>query len=255
MEQEYKSPQDVSFQLDISPSTLRRWTDELAEFLSDEVNPSNSNGSRRYTNQDIERLREADELIKDGLTYEQVRQEFRQSLEMPAPASLITNDDAAASAVMSYISETIENMRQGQITVLNSQSANRELMGVVIQDNFNLKEENTRLRERMLDLERQVGEVRRDEMVRRESLRREMDMKLMEIRETVSQVQVAAQPAQEIFDDFGDLEDRPGCMARLFRRGPENVTPAPIPSAPPPAAPRPSPPRPPASSRPPGPPE
>lgn len=249
MEQEYKSPQDVSFQLDISPTTLRRWTDELAEFLSSEASASGSNGSRRYTLEDINRLHEANGLIKDGLTYDQIRQEFRRDLEMPTSASLITNDDAAASAVMSYISESIENVRQGQVTVLNSQSANRELMGVVIQDNFQLKEENTRLRERMLDLERQVSETRREEMIRREALRREMDMKLMEIRETVAQAQ-APPPAPVV-----ELEERPGCLGRLFRRE-AVVEELEADFAPPPPPPRRNPPRPPAPpGRPPSPPE
>jgi hypothetical protein len=38
---------------------------------------------------------------------------------------------------------------------------NRNLLGVIIQDNFNLKEENAKLRERMLKLEQELAELKR----------------------------------------------------------------------------------------------
>jgi hypothetical protein len=54
--------------------------------------------------------------------------------------------------------------------LLGSQQANRDLLSVVLQDNFGLKEENTKLRDRMLELERDLAEVRRLEAAHRESL-------------------------------------------------------------------------------------
>ena len=57
--------------------------------------------------------------------------------------------------------EVLTGFAAGQEAILNSQQANRNLIGVVIQDNFNLKDENARLRERMLKLEQELGELRR----------------------------------------------------------------------------------------------
>jgi hypothetical protein len=85
-------------------------------------------------------------------------------------------------------------------------------MGVVIQDNFNLKEENNRLRERMLELERQLGELRREDVARREAMRQEMEMKLMEIREVVARGQQVTV-----------LQSRSGCLGSLFGSGQAQV--------------------------------
>jgi hypothetical protein len=81
-------------------------------------------------------------------------------------------------------------------------------MGVVIQDNFSFKEENNRLRERMLDLERQLGEIRHEESSRRESLRQEFEIKTFELREMVNRTQAIAAS-----------QSRSGCLGWLFGGG------------------------------------
>ena len=208
MDSHYKTPQEVASTLDVSPSTLRRWSDEFMEFLSEEASSLSGKSHRRYTEQDVDRLLSIKDSMTNGLTYEQVRQQLREALEIPAETAIISNDDAMASTVIGYISETVENVRQGQMSVLNSQAANRELMGVVIQDNFSLKEENNRLRERMLDLERQLGEIRREENSRRESLRQEFEVKMADLREMVHRTQALAAS-----------QSRSGCLGGLFGGG------------------------------------
>lgn len=211
-ENQYRTPQDVAANLDVSTSTLRRWSEEFAEFLSDGANSSQGKSHRRYTEQDISRLLTVRDYMNNGLTYEQVRQNLRESLEMPVGRAIMTNE-AAADAVFDYISDTVENLRQGQQSVLNSQAANRELMGVVIQDNFNLKEENNRLRERMLELERQLGQIQREEASRREAMRQEFEMKLSEIREIAHQKETP----------ITILQSRSGCLGSLFGGGSSRV--------------------------------
>jgi regulator of replication initiation timing len=66
--------------------------------------------------------------------------------------------------------EVLQGFASGQEAILNSQQANRNLMGVMIQDNFNLKEENARLRERMLKLEQELNELRRTQAEQRQHL-------------------------------------------------------------------------------------
>ena len=102
---------------------------------------------------------------------------------------------------MTFLADTLHNVADSQQAVLNSQAANRELLGVVLQDNFNLKEENTRLRERMLELERQIGQLRRDEESRRESLRAELEARMHAMQRMVS------------------LQSRSGCLSGLLGGG------------------------------------
>jgi DNA-binding transcriptional MerR regulator len=61
-------------------------------------------------------------------------------------------------------------LADGQQAVLNNQASMREIIGVVVQDNFNLKGENRKLRERMLDMERTLAEYQRREETRKERL-------------------------------------------------------------------------------------
>jgi uncharacterized protein YlxW (UPF0749 family) len=56
--------------------------------------------------------------------------------------------------------EVLTGFAAGQEAILNSQQTNRNLMGVVIQDTFNLKDENAKLRERMMKLEQELSDLR-----------------------------------------------------------------------------------------------
>jgi len=60
-----------------------------------------------------------------------------------------------------FLRDTIQGMADAQQIILNGQQASRDLMGVMIQDNLNLKGEAGSLRERMLELERELAEQRR----------------------------------------------------------------------------------------------
>jgi hypothetical protein len=115
---------------------------------------------------------------------------------------MVTTDAALPLApAMTFLADTLHNVADSQQAVLNSQAANRELLGVVLQDNFNLKEENTRLRERMLELERQVSQIRRDEETRRDSLRTELEARMQEMQRAVV------------------MQSRSGCLGGLFGSG------------------------------------
>ena len=66
------------------------------------------------------------------------------------------------------LGDILSAIANSQQSVLNSQSTVREVVGVVVQDNFNLKEENRKLRDRMLELERVLAEYQRREETRKE---------------------------------------------------------------------------------------
>jgi len=201
----YRQPQEVATRLEVSPSTLRRWSEEFSEFLSPEADSSEGRQHRRYSDGDMATLITVKGLMSDGLTYDQVRERLIEqgpAKRSDGPGSMVPTDAALPLApAMTFLADTLHNVADSQQAVLNSQSANRELLGVVLQDNFNLKEENTRLRERMLELERQVAQIRREEEVRRESLRAELEARMQDVQRAVM------------------FQSRAGCLGGLFGGG------------------------------------
>ena len=201
----YRLPQEVAARLEVSPSTLRRWSDEFSEFLSPEADSSEGKQHRRYSDEDLATFVTIKGLMTDGLTYDQVRQRLveQQPGKTDGSVSLVAADAALPLApAMTFLADTLHNVAESQQAVLNSQSTNRELLGVVLQDNFNLKEENVRLRERMLELERQISQIRRDEEARREALRADFEARVQDVQRMVM------------------LQARSGCLGGLFGSSP-----------------------------------
>lgn len=181
----------VSDQLHISPDTLRRWTREFAAQLSASAVGS---GYYRYSLADIKRLETIRDLLAEGRTSEEVASQLstppatepppaeeHEPLEAPAAenqnsAMVIHTDESGnnQNPASMVLREVLTGFASGQEAILNSQQANRNLMGVVIQDNFNLKEENARLRDRMLKLEQEMNELRRLQTEQRQHLEQRM---------------------------------------------------------------------------------
>jgi E3 ubiquitin-protein ligase DOA10 len=68
------------------------------------------------------------------------------------------------------VSEILNTIVSSQEAVLNSQATVRDMIGVIVHDNFNLKDENRKLRERMLEMERALAEYQRREETRKERM-------------------------------------------------------------------------------------
>lgn len=250
----FQLPHVVARELDISSATLRRWSDEFADFLSAEAGPADGRTHRRYTEGDLTTLSTIKNLMNNGLTYEQVRHElishrpasppqdvtqappepdapipsgfdrFRQPLpdeddeedeELDEQKGLVAA--AGDNPAVSFLTNTIATLSDGQKSILNSQAANRELLGVLIQDNFNLKEENNRLRERVLEVERDLAKVRQEDEWRREALRQELDHKIALAQQTASQALAAAQNVE--LPEIKAVKTRTGCLGMLFGGG------------------------------------
>jgi DNA-binding transcriptional MerR regulator len=200
----YRQPQEIASRLEVSASTLRRWTDEFAACLSEEARSSDAGQGSRYTNEDLTTLITVKGLISEGLSYDQVRERLGEmrSDRGGGSGSLTASEPVLAMApAIAFVSDTLHNVAESQQAVLNSQAANRELLGVVLQDNFNLKEENARLRERMLELERQMTQLGREQEARRETLRAELESRVQDIQHFVT------------------LQSRSGCLGGLFGGG------------------------------------
>ncbi len=182
MEQSLLTPGEVAQMLGISSSTLRRWSTRFAEFLSSgaghSVGGSSSHTHRRYTQEDVAVLRIIRDMLSQGFTYEHVLNSLslRSEARGTSGGGLATlQEETAASPALTLFTNAMHTIADGQQLLLNSQQASRELLNVVIQDNFLLKEENARLRERMMRLEQELSENRRRAEARIEMLERRLE--------------------------------------------------------------------------------
>ncbi len=221
----YRLPNEVATQLQVSPSTLRRWSDEFADFLSESAGrPHPTAGGqtthRRYTDEDLETLLTIKGLLAEGLTYIQVGKRL-EALRLQRPTATaevegeaprvtalgpLLRDASTFAPAISVLADTLHTVADGQQLLLGSQQANRDLLTVVLQDNFTLKEENAKLRDRMLDLEREMSEMRRQEAARREAL------------EARVQQLEALSRQQPPWTTRPQRAERPGCLGQIFGR-------------------------------------
>ena len=142
--------------LGVSPSTLRRWSRTFATHLSPPE--PNQSSKRGYTPDDIRTLEQIKSLLDQGLNSDEVASRLGGDGSSGTNMALATTE--SSSVPITALSDGLQTIASGQKTILDSQQVNRDLLGVVIQDNFNLKEENARLRERMLRLEQELGDSR-----------------------------------------------------------------------------------------------
>jgi DNA-binding transcriptional MerR regulator len=225
----YRLPNEIATQLQVSPSTLRRWSNEFADYLSDPAGRPESATSggvahRRYTDDDLETMMTIKGLLSEGLTYVQVARRLDalrlgpDSVEARGGRSALMTlapswEDAGPSPAVVVLADTLHTVADGQQLLLNSQQANRDLQTVLLQDNFNLKEENARLRNRMLELERDLSEIRRQEAARRETIDARLQQLEAQFRSAAVQPQPRPQPQPQ---PHAQPSERPGCLRRIF---------------------------------------
>ncbi len=157
-----KTQTDLASELGISAQTLKNWTRDFAAFLSAPGALGETN--RRFNDDDVFVLKRIKDHLSAGLTFEETADELRNdgygeplNGDSPHGAIMVPN----AQQGFGVMTDTLRVMIENQQTVQNSLQVNRNLLGVIIQDNFNLKEENAKLRERMLKLEQELGEMKK----------------------------------------------------------------------------------------------
>ena len=176
---ELRQPGDLARELDISTSTLRRWAKEFHPYLSKAAaKPDAGSGGvgahRRYTNEDVHLLTRVKVLLDQGLTYDQVIQRLKSEGAVSTEEShhhdevypMVAPDaEMEASAIgpsLVVVADALRNINDNQQALQNSLQVNRNLLGVLIQDNFNLKEDNSKLRDRVLKLEQLTNQLRQE---------------------------------------------------------------------------------------------
>lgn len=237
----YRPAHTVAKELGIAPAMLRSWSDEFADYLDFPTGKS----PRRYSQRDAGILSAVKELLNQGLTNEEVHERLASrlgepqftpvesaqvvELEIDSPNLTVDSPDqddgqtalvaanGPEAATISFLTNTLVALSDSQKSILNSHTANRELLGVLIQDNFNLKEENNRLRERVLDLERSTAQYRQEEEWRREALRKELDAKIAAVQQVANQALTTAHSIE--MPDIKAVSTKPGCLGALFGAG------------------------------------
>ncbi len=158
---ESKTIQQTATELGVSLSTLKRWAKDFAPFLT----PAGAVGdgaNRHFEDDDMQMLKHVKEQLAGGLSTEEVIEQLHaEGRGETVSSALTTRDSAGQAAGFVVLTDTLRAMIENQQTIQNSLQVNRNLQGVIIQDNFNLKEENMKLRERMLKLEQELSDVRK----------------------------------------------------------------------------------------------
>ncbi len=221
-EPRYWPANQVATQLEVSSSTLRRWCQEFASFLSETAtNPASESEPTRYTDEDVNVLTTVKELLAEGFTYQQVASRLEKGQQSGAEEegeekeksgdryALVAHDASPPLApAMAVMSDALHTVMNGQQAILSSQQANRDLMGVVIQDNFNLKEENVKLRDRMLRLEQELAELKRGE----EDQHRITEERLRQLEKQLEAEELEMRQPASPEEELEEGEDRRGCL-------------------------------------------
>lgn len=213
------TPAQVAGHLNLSPDGLERLCRRFGRYLSrDAANARFSHAT--FSHADVAMLATIQRLLNQGYDDVQIDRSLTPPLpdtpnppvearagETDIPAAALTtthaahfgdeNDDTSgdasgsesATGLARLVGDAMSTLAGTQQAVLNSQSSLREMLNVVVQDNFNLKDENRKLRERMLELERALAEYQRREETRKE--RSEGRLRALEATVAALQQQIA----------------------------------------------------------------
>lgn len=195
------TPAEVAGHLDISLDALDRLRLRFARYLSRGAAAADA----RFVHADVATLVMLQRLLDQGYDEGQIAQALTPP---PVPTSQAEDAKAAHAAtaltttphiggepseagtgLARLVGDAMNTLAGTQQAVLNSQGSLREMLNVVVQDNFNLKDENRKLRDRMLELERALAEYQRREETRKE--RSESRLRALEATVAALQQQIA----------------------------------------------------------------
>ncbi len=171
------TPAEVAGHLAITPDELARLGRRFRRYLS----PAALAAHARFSHADVAMLGTIQRLLDQGYDDAQIDDALTPSPAAPhdidagesspppdtALATRASGSEAEAGLAR-FVGDAMNTLAGTQQAVLNSQSSLREVLNVVVQDNFNLKDENRKLRDRMLELERALAEYQRREETRKE---------------------------------------------------------------------------------------
>lgn len=183
----------VARHLDISVDSLQRLRRRFGHYLGPEATAAEPH----FSNADVAAIVTIQKLLAQGYDDEQIDEHLTPLHLDVEPAPILPtdvqpyNDVESASSLPQVVGDVLNTIVNSQQAVLNGQSSLRDMMGVVVQDNFNLKDENRKLRDRMLEMERVLAEYQRREETRKERLEgrlRALEATVAALQQQVSQL-------------------------------------------------------------------
>ena len=108
----------------IKPSTLRVYVQRFAELLSDDATAADRPGYRLFTEQDVDLLRQARELLDRGFTYERAAAQLRGNRPTrPVPPPRRSGGTADVSALESAVQawRALADERGAEVTELRAE--------------------------------------------------------------------------------------------------------------------------------------
>jgi DNA-binding transcriptional MerR regulator len=196
---------EVAGHLQIPLETLRHWNQRFTQFLGVEATAA----VPQYTSADIGVLLTVQKYLDQGFDDDEVcsRLTPKRIVPQPPPSTALASTDSHELTlggnnlgVPQVVADLLSTIANSQQSVLNGQSTVREIVNVVVQDNFNLKDENRKLRDRVLELERVFAEYQRREETRKERLEgrvRALEQTVMALQQQTAQIVQAFRQRQQ----------------------------------------------------------
>ncbi len=160
----FKTLPQAANEIGVSFGTIREWAKNYAAFLSSSAALNGDGAGQRFSPDDLVVLRRIKERLAAGLSTEEISDQLKSEGRNETAALTVPLREGGLiepSAAFTVLTDTLRAMIENQQTIQNSLQVNRNLQGVIIQDNFNLKEENMKLRERMQKLEQELADLRK----------------------------------------------------------------------------------------------
>lgn len=146
-------PKQAAELLGVSVPTVRRWANQFASSLSEGASPGRGR-HRHYTEEDIEVLAKAKELLASGLTYDKVAQIL--SLESGPPRKSKSLVPTAVPAEPPFSLAHMMDFEEATATALQLISERDGQLAGALETIADQRAEIEKLRKRIDDLERRV---------------------------------------------------------------------------------------------------
>lgn len=138
------STKEVADALGVSGQTIRAYTTEFGDYLSDDATPP-SGGRRRFTDEDLRVLEAAKSLLDRGLTYDATRERLAQGVHTieVEPEEAEETEPASAQIV------SVQQLETWYDTIHAIETAWQRIVERQELEIEGLREENRRLREEL----------------------------------------------------------------------------------------------------------
>lgn len=170
----------VAAQLDVSPSTVRRWSDRFASWLSSEAGTpdlleSGRHAARSYSEADLVVLTTVQRLQQEGLEEAELESRLHECFHSNG-----SNRDSGALARLRQEEEgylppvPAAALTQAFHQLAETQQAHHDLLNAVLNHALHLKDENERLRKRLRVTEEEMAQLKESDWNHRLALEERM---------------------------------------------------------------------------------